>query len=73
MINSILIAISVALTPAIAEPRATPEPSPTAVPAKAEAKRYCIVDTLIGSRVPKRICHSRSEWLERGVDPLAAK
>ena len=69
----ILSAISLAMTPVAADPHGAAEPVPaaTATP-KADTKRYCIVETLTGSRVPQRMCHTRAEWLTRGTDPLAA-
>jgi hypothetical protein len=48
----------------------------TDAPAKASAKvakekRYCVVDTLTGSRVPKKVCRTRAEWIAHsGSDPL---
>ena len=44
------------------------------VPATDKAKsvqRYCVVTTTVGSRLPKRICMTREEWLREGFDPLA--
>jgi hypothetical protein len=72
MITSVLIAMTVALAP-VAEPRGAPEPAPTAAPAPVEAKRYCIVETFTGSLLPKRVCHSRAEWLQQGYDPLKSE
>jgi hypothetical protein len=44
----------------------------TQVPAKAsKAKRYCVEDTVTGSRLPRRSCRTREEWLAEGFDPLA--
>jgi hypothetical protein len=45
------------------------EATPAAAPAKAEPK-YCIVDTISGSRMPTKVCKTRSEWKKQGVDPL---
>lgn len=45
--------------------RETPsaEPSPPT--------RYCIVDTITGSRIAKRECKTREAWMrENGFDPL---
>ncbi|MDO7841983.1 hypothetical protein [Sphingomonas immobilis] len=74
-------AISLASVPALAT-----EPAATAVsgegakiadvaPAapKAETK-YCVIDTIIGSRIPHKECHTRKEWIEKtGIDPLTDK
>lgn len=40
---------------------------PAAQPA---AKRYCIVETPTGSRIPQKRCQSRDDWLSEGVDVL---
>lgn len=37
---------------------------------KAESRKYCIDTELTGSRIPKRQCQTRAEWLATGVDPL---
>ena len=37
----------------------------------AAAKKYCIVDSPTGSRLTKKSCRTRDEWMKRGVDPLA--
>ena len=34
------------------------------------ATKYCIVDTVTGSHIPKKTCLTRKEWLAQGVDPL---
>ena len=41
-------------------------------PPKAET-RYCIKDTVTGSRIPLKACYTRRDWLARGFDPLAPK
>lgn len=45
--------------------RATPaaEPAP-------EQKKYCVVDTLTGSRIAQKICKTREAWMREGFDPL---
>jgi hypothetical protein len=43
--------------------------APAAAPARAEP-RYCIVDTVTGSRIPTKVCKTRSEWKKQGFDPL---
>ena len=71
----ILTAITLAMAPVAADPRGAVEPAPVPTAqatAKADTKRYCIVETLTGSRMPQRICHTRAEWLTRGTDPLVA-
>ncbi|WP_394653042.1 hypothetical protein [uncultured Sphingomonas sp.] len=33
---------------------------------------YCIRDTVTGSRIPRKSCKTRVEWMAQGFDPLAA-
>jgi hypothetical protein len=45
--------------------RATPAAEPTPQP------KYCVVDTVTGSRIPQKICKTREAWMrEDGFDPL---
>jgi hypothetical protein len=37
----------------------------------AKAKRYCVEDVVTGSRLKRRACQTRDEWLAQGFDPLA--
>jgi hypothetical protein len=39
-------------------------------PQKADSRKYCIDSLMTGSRIPKRQCRTRAEWLENGVDPV---
>ncbi|KQT31190.1 hypothetical protein ASG29_14515 [Sphingomonas sp. Leaf412] len=65
-------ALSVA-TPAPAEPLA-PKPVTEAaaqdgmVAPKVREQRVCLVDTIIGSNIPRKACHTRSEWRAMNVD-----
>ncbi|HEU0045206.1 hypothetical protein [Sphingomonas sp.] len=43
-------------------------PARTAKPKK--ETRYCVEGSLTGTRIPLRECHTRSEWLSLGFDPL---
>ncbi|MCW4463043.1 hypothetical protein OK349_15120 [Sphingomonas sp. BT-65] len=53
----------------------TPAPASTsteqAKPVK--DKRYCVQNEMTGSRVPRKECRTRAEWLELGFDPLDPK
>lgn len=53
----------------------TPAPatqaSPDAKPVK--DKRYCVQGTVTGSRLSRKDCRTRAEWLEEGFDPLDPK
>jgi hypothetical protein len=43
--------------------------SPTAAPSP--QTKYCIVDTVTGSRIAKKVCKTRDAWMhEDGFDPL---
>ena len=33
-----------------------------------DAKRYCIVETPTGSRLPRKQCQTREQWASEGVD-----
>lgn len=36
--------------------------------------KYCVVDSFTGSRVPRKVCRTRDEWIAReGFDPAAKK
>lgn len=35
--------------------------------------RYCIADTITGSRMTRKVCKSRDAWLAEGYDPLDQK
>jgi hypothetical protein len=50
-----------------APPAARATPAAEATP---EQKKYCIVDTLTGSRIAQKICKTREAWLREGFDPL---
>ena len=53
--------------PSDAKPVARQTPATEASP----QTRYCIVDTITGSRIAKRECKTRDAWMrEGGFDPL---
>jgi len=50
---------------AVPAPRATPTAESTSQP------KYCMVDTVTGSRIPQKVCKTREAWMrEDGFDPL---
>jgi hypothetical protein len=58
-----------------AEPRATADAAPAAraTPAAEPTPqpKYCVVDTVTGSRIPQKVCKTREAWMrEDGFDPL---
>lgn len=46
-------------------PRAPASESKAAV----DQKKYCIIEATTGSRIAKKKCRTRAEWLLVGVDP----
>jgi hypothetical protein len=71
--------LSIATSPVIAaETRPATAPTTTAAPQAADAtrvatsaKKYCVVDSITGSRIARKICKTRDAWLDQGFDPLA--
>ena len=85
MIKTVVIALSGALiaaaTPAFADAArpsadtataqiATTKEAPKQA-AVSSKQRYCVTDTLTGSRLPVKSCQTRDQWLKQGFDPLA--
>ena len=70
MIHLALTAMSLALLSPTAEPSPAPQPPMATKHTPTAATRYCTVNTPTGSILPVRTCHTRSEWLELGFDPL---
>jgi hypothetical protein len=61
-----------ATAPAYAADPTGEAPKPAATAKAEKAKRYCVVDTLTGSRVQRKICRTRAEWIAHtGSDPTA--
>ena len=71
MIATFALAAALMLDPAgKTEPAATPTPVASEAN-KPSAKRYCVDAVLTGTRVPRRTCMTRADWLKQGFDPLA--
>lgn len=82
MSKVLLIGVAAAFCMAGASPIMAAAPDPGSAP-KAETPqsdtqsaatsktKYCVVDTLTGSHIAKKTCHTRQEWLDQGFDPLA--
>ncbi len=32
--------------------------------------KFCVNETITGSLLSRKTCHTRSEWISRGVDPV---
>ena len=59
-----------AMASAAERPAGAP-PAPIASPTPQAETRYCVADIVTGSRIAKKVCHTRKEWLNQGFDPLA--
>lgn len=75
----ILIAIAAAslAVPAAAQNDPAPRAPTITAPAqggggatKAKPTRYCVKSDITGSRIQRRACRTRSDWLLQGYDPL---
>jgi hypothetical protein len=68
------VACGFALYPAIANAETADGPAaPAAVKVSMEQK-ICVRDTLTGTRIARKDCRTRGEWIKTtGVDPSAAK
>ena len=59
-------------TPALAVDRPEPTVAPAPAPdAQLKPVRYCVKGVITGSRLERRVCKTRAEWLKEGVDPTA--
>lgn len=50
-----------------------PAPTTSAEAKPVKDKMYCVQGTLTGSRIPRKDCRTRAEWLKEGFDPLDPK
>ncbi|MBX9797179.1 hypothetical protein [Sphingomonas sp.] len=35
---------------------------------RASAKLYCVVDNITGTRIPQKVCKTKAEWSNQGVE-----
>lgn len=78
MITGFAAAIALTSVPALAETKpGTPTPAAgveSVEQAAVKDKRYCIQQTFTGSRVAKKICKTRAQWMtDDNFDPLDPK
>ena len=72
LIAPAIVAIFAVAAPATAEPL-SPKPVTEAavqdgVPAtRVREQRVCLVDSIVGSRIPRRACHTREQWRDLNV------
>jgi hypothetical protein len=80
---ALVFGVATVAAPAFAEPRTVPAPATTASTENVDtaaaskpatkakrATRYCAETEITGSRLPRRYCQTREDWLRDGVDPL---
>ncbi|MCA3254397.1 MAG: hypothetical protein INF91_02130 [Alphaproteobacteria bacterium] len=67
--------VALAAAPANAEPRPVTAPAAQTEDAAggasadvAKAKKFCVMQTITGSRMPKKTCRTAEEWKAEGVD-----
>lgn len=78
VINGLAAIAVLTAAPALAKAEPSiPAPAPAAAAASnltAQNKRYCIVQSMTGSRLPKKICKTRDQWMtDDGFDPLTLR
>jgi len=74
--SAITAAIAMVATPAFAasnDPTAAAPKQERAAPKSPKAsQQYCVKDDITGSRMPRKVCKTRAEWIaEDGFDPIA--
>jgi len=74
--SAIAAVVALVATPAFAainDPTTDAPKQERAVPKPPKAsQQYCVQDDLTGSRLPRKVCKTRAEWIsEDGFDPLA--
>lgn len=70
--SAVALFVSSIAAPAAAEVKPgspVPTASGTTAPV-AKDKRYCVIEAMTGSRVPRKICKTRARWMDQGFDPL---
>jgi len=67
--SAMLIAIPVASFAGVPEGAGAPRAPVSEPKAAVDQKKYCIIEATTGSRIAKKKCQTRAEWLLVGVDP----
>lgn len=67
--------LALVAVPASAIDRQATENTLSATPGSAKTpppeKKYCVIDTVTGTRIPQKTCKTRKEWMrDEGIDPL---
>lgn len=72
--TALMVAAAALAIPSVASAAPKPDESAaTASTAAAAPARYCVADTLTGSRLEHRTCKSLEAWLAEGFDPRVKK
>lgn len=75
-VSAALVGLAITTGASAADPKDSATPDAIATPAAKPARagvadpKYCVVDILTGSRIAKKVCKTRREWMAEGVDPL---
>ncbi len=56
--------VAAAQTAAVAQTAVVDTPS-----AQGRPTRYCIAETFTGSHIKRKVCKTRAEWMDMGMDP----
>lgn len=59
--------------PRAAKPQTDAVSSGSAVAEPSMQQKYCVADTITGSRVAKKVCKTRADWISDGWDPAKDK
>lgn len=71
ILSSIAGAVLALAVPALAASPDGASNGATATPAQAKpTQRYCVMYDSTGTRIQRKVCKTREEWLAEGFDPL---
>ena len=73
MLHLILAAAAAAISPAPTLDAPVAPASTGPAQAADRPQRYCVIDSITGSMISRRICQTREQWLAQGFDPLAPR
>ncbi|PKP90886.1 MAG: hypothetical protein CVT77_13720 [Alphaproteobacteria bacterium HGW-Alphaproteobacteria-16] len=65
-----IIALGLATTAHAETKPTTPAPEPAAKVKQVKETKYCVVEVPTGTRIPRKDCRTRAEWMSEGYDPL---
>ena len=77
-----MIIFAAAMAFAAPEPTAAPIPpsdqapvavKQTSIKPSTDQRRVCIKEAVTGTRIARKVCQTRADWIAQGVDPLARR